>query len=388
MKKLIFDIEITGHHAEYISHLIDHIYNNKDTNEYFFIVNSNFTSKFPIISGKVKSIKNINFIEIELEELRSLQQLGVFKKSFVEFRLMNYYALKFNVNHVCLLYFNTFQLACFFFRTQYTISGILFFQFYRMNKNTFNDKLKYYRKYLTTKMYSMNPKIQKIHILNDQNSVDFFNKEFKNGLFEMLPDPIPNLKPLDGFDIYSHYNIDKKRKIFLHIGSLGERKGTFEVIESALNIPLKNQREVTILLVGCVLNKEDEEIVLNKIEESNIKSNVTIIWDNQFVSNSMMKSLFDQCFSVLMPYKNTEGSSGILGHAISAQKQVIATGKGLLKELIEENNLGLLIAEVTPVLISEKILLMLTRQLKVNGKSSELLSSHSASIFSKKILLN
>ena len=67
-----------------------------------------------------------------------------------------------------------------------------------------------------------NPKISKIYVLNDQETVDYMNNEFKKHCFEMLPDPIPHFEPLPEFDIYKHYKINQNRKIYLHIGSLGD----------------------------------------------------------------------------------------------------------------------------------------------------------------------
>ncbi len=47
-----------------------------------------------------------------------------------------------------------------------------------------------------------------------------------------------------------------------------------------------------------------------------------------------MKSYFEQTDYFLIPYKNVESSSGILGHAIAAGKPVIATDKGLIGDFV------------------------------------------------------
>jgi glycosyltransferase involved in cell wall biosynthesis len=386
MKKLIFDIQISGHHSEYISHLIDYLYDNKDGNEYFFVVHTDFSSEFPNISRKAKAVNNIHLIEIKFEELQTIQHLGMIKKSFVEFRLMHHYALKFNVSHVCLLYFNTFQLACCFFRPKYTISGILFLQFFRMATESQGDKLRYYRKYLTTWLYSKNSKITSVFVLNDDKSVAFLNSSFHSKIFKMLPDPIPELVPLENFDIYDYYGIDKNRKVFLHIGGLGDRKGTFEILESVTHISLEHQNKVAILLVGKVVSEYAKSQILKGLLEGNDSTAVQLFWDNQFVSNAMMKSLFDQSEVVLMPYKNAEASSGILGHAAAANKLVIATGKGLLKELITDYQLGYLVDEVIPTSIASQIdfHLMSTKSNQINDT---FVLTHSTKVFSEKILL-
>ena len=383
MKKLFFDIQITGHHTEYISHLINYLIDNDETNEYYFVVHPNFSSEFPIISSKAKSVKNLTLVEIENRELRALQHSGMLKKSFLLYRLMHRYAIRFKVNNVCLLNFNIFQLACCFFRPSYNISGILFLQFYRMSKKTWKEKLKYYQKYFITKIYTLNPKIKKIFILNDNTTAVYLNNEFNTSIFEMLPDPIPDLKPLDDFDIYSYYNIDRKRKIFLHIGVLDDRKGTFEVIESSLFLPKEKQKEVTILLAGYASNKGTEALMFEKIATGTKNSDVKIVWDNQFVSNELMKSLFKQCYAVLMPYKKLEASSGILGHAVGANKKVIATSGGLIEDLVQENNLGMIIPKVNAKTIAEAII---KDDFKTDDKKRKFISVRNPRFFASKLI--
>lgn len=355
MNKLVFDIAMTGHHSEYIDHLIEYLCANIFDVHYIFVVHPNFEEKFPNIVAKSVNSLNITWVYVTQQELDLCYNGNLIQKSFNQYKVLNKYALENKVTHAVILYFNTLQFAFIFKRPTYTVSGILFLQFYRMRVNTFIEKLKYFRKYCTTCLYSINKKIIRVHILNDQKSVDFLNSKFNTIIFKKLPDPIPQLKPLTGFDIYQHYGIHKDQKIFLHIGGLADRKGTFEIIKSSEFIPKEIQSKIVILLVGKTNNNQAEKALKKQIKASSKSSEVTIIWDNQFVPTNMMKSLFNQCNTVLMPYKNVEASSGILGHAMASNKRVITTGQGLLKELVIENNLGYLLNEVTSVAIAEKI---------------------------------
>ena len=356
MNILFFDINIDGHHSEYINHLVDYLVQNDINNHcFYFVVNTDFSRQFPEILSKTTSFDTIFWIEITLKELNKAKSGNIIFRSFSEYSIMNHYAKKYKIDHVFLLYFNTVQLALAFFRPSYQLSGILFLQFYRMSKVTLKEKIKYFRKYMLTKLYSLNWKLKTVFILNDQKTVSYLNQELDTTIFKMLPDPIPNLIPLAGFNIYDHYSIDKERKIFLHIGALSNRKGTLEIIDSALYFSEKSKNEIAILLVGKANNEDMQREIEQHIKSINTGSNIVLIWDNQFVPSSLMKSLFDQCYAVLMPYKNAEASSGILGHAIASNKIVIATGQGLLRDLIEENNLGILIDEIAPCEIAKAI---------------------------------
>jgi glycosyltransferase involved in cell wall biosynthesis len=388
LNRLVFDIEITGHHSEYINHLVEFLVNKDTSVIYYFIVYPDFENKFPHIVEKVKNVTHINFIGITPEELSESNKGGLIKRSFSNMKLVRKYGNKYNVDSSILLYFNTFQFALAFFRPDFKISGILFLQFYRMSKRGIKGKIKYFRKYITTKLYTMNSKIENVFVLNDSTTAHYLNKEFNTTIFKMLPDPIPKLISKEEKSLFEYYKIDQNKKVFLHIGGLGERKGTFEILDSLRYLPKDQQKEMVVLLVG-VINQKLENLLKNKIEQCNDNTEVTIIWDNRFVTNSFMKNLFNQCFSVLIPYKNTESSSGILGHSAAARKPVVATGKGLLGELVKENQLGHLIDDVTGQEIAKRITYLLLNGNELSfDKHDDFIKRHSPTTFSKLVTNN
>ncbi|WP_211324074.1 glycosyltransferase [Echinicola strongylocentroti] len=346
---LVFDPQLTGHHSEYIGHLVEHIYQRPQGMKVTFVVHPEFASRFPDIRHKAKRSPEIEWIGLHQEEISKITQGNMASRSNAEFRIMDKYATTFQADHVIALYFNTIQLALSYQRPRYSISGILFLQFFRMERGNLKDKLKYYRKYLTTWLYTKNKRLTKVFILNDDQTVDFLNTTFRTSIFEMLSDPIPNLKPLEGFDIYSHYKIPPTRKILLHIGSLGDRKGTYETLASTRYIDKEAQADYTLLLVGKVRSKAESVKLNEAISACQKETDCQIIWDEQFVSNDMMKSLFDRCDVVLMPYKNPEASSGILGHAANSGKPVVTVDKGLLGHIVKREGLGVLVNNVDPV---------------------------------------
>jgi glycosyltransferase involved in cell wall biosynthesis len=170
----------------------------------------------------------------------------------------------------------------------------------------------------------------------------------------VLHDPIPTLSPLSEFDLRIEYNICPEKKIYLHIGALDERKGTLHILDSLQYIPVTKQKKICLILAGKASNGFTLSLT-NKIELVK-QCDVQLIWINEFVSNSKMKSLFNQCDYVLIPYKNTEASSGILGHAVASEKIIIGTKGGLLGEIISTNNFGILIENVEPIAIAESMI--------------------------------
>jgi len=384
---LIVDFFISGHHTEYISHLADYLKDRQLNGKYIFVVHPHLKDEFNDIVAKCIDSDSIVFIGITEKELSECEKGGLIKRSFASLRLVKKYARFYNARHVCLLYFNLFQLALLFYRPNFTISGILFFQFYRMSTRNIKDWIKYYRKYLITKLYVNNSRIKRVFVLNDAKTVDFLNTTFKTTIFEVLPDPIPVLDPLNNFDIYTHYNIERHKKIFLHIGSISNRKGSLEFIKSSHFLSHGDQQNFVYLLVGKASDEQISKGINHIIQSTTNDTSVQIIWDNTFVSKSMMKSLFDQCHAIVIPYKNAEASSGILGHAAASQKLVITTGKGLLKDIVTEYNLGLLIEEAEPAYIANKIAESITHTMSVDGMK-KLTNSSKVEYFASKISKN
>lgn len=387
MKKLFFDLSITGHHSEYIGHLIDYLYDVKlDDTMYYFVLHPEFSRYFPEIYKKAERIKNVYWIQIKYKEYQRTKKLGATFSSFFEFRIANSYAKKLKVDNVCFMNFHVIKYAGMVYTTRYDISSILFLSFYRLRRDSYKQMFEYYKRYFIIKISIRNSKLKKIFVLNDVENVGFMNNQFDTSQFNMLPDPIPKLEPIIDFDIFKYYNISRDRKIFLHIGALSNRKGTFEVINAAKHITSDYQKNVSILIVGKANNPFEKKLYQSEIVKMKKQTDVEIIWDNNFVQNNLMKSLFDNCDAVLLPYKNAEFSSGILGHAAMANKTVIATGQGLIKELVVKYKLGLLLNEPNQVNIAIKVIEFMEELSQPNNNSKEFVNTHSPKIFSKILL--
>jgi len=384
MLKIIYDSEIAGHHTEYISHLINFITNDKNNREkYIFLVPEEMQYKFPDIIKLTENYDTIKWEFIPNEQCTFLQALPLYKRSFAELKLVKAYADKFNVKEVFLLYFNIFQLALIFKRPSFEVKGILFLQFYRMQRDTILKKLKYYRKYWVTKLYCHNSKIKTVFVLNDDKTVDFLNAKFNTSKFKILFDPIPVYDAEIEFDAYKHYNIPRHKKILIHPGAIDPRKGTYEIIDAVDILGEKESEEFAILIVGKA--KADIENVLKEKLSVLKNKQFTILFDNSFVSNMRLKSLILQSYAVLMPYKNVEASSGILGHAAINNKLVLAPNSGLIGDIIKKYKLGILIDRTTAMCIANGIENLHNYDTD-EILAAEFVSEHTAAIFSRSLL--
>lgn len=385
---LIFDTEITGHHIEYILHLINYIGLKGDKTHYFFVLHPKFISKFPEIQNKAINCTNIKLIEISANELDRINKGNTFTRSIDNYKLLIEYADKYNVNNLFLMHINAFIFALILYRSKFRFSGILFHQFYRIEKNSIANKIRFYRKYFQTWLLTLNNQIQTVFILNDNLTVNYLNYHFKTNIFKVLSDPIPEWAPITDFSINEKYNIKNTRRIFLHIGALEERKGTFEILDSFNFQNSETRRSICLLIFGKA-NSETHQIILSKVSDLKTRfPEVQIIYKNEFISNSMMKSLFVQSEFVLVPYKNSESSSGIIGHAIADGCKIIGPNKGLLGEYIKSYKQSIALDIINPksiaIGISEAITVFNSHQ--KNYMWQEYVDSHTPESFARMIL--
>ncbi|WP_298881813.1 glycosyltransferase [uncultured Polaribacter sp.] len=390
MNILFFDILISGHHSEYIEHVLMYLKcNNKNNNNYYFVVHQDFSESYPNIWKTASAINNIYFIEVDKSLLIGLAVKNRFSRSLNNFKVVDFYAKKFSINVCYLLYFNTFQIALGLKKTKYKIRGILFMQFTNMTKITLKQKYYYYRRYFPLSLCLKNKFLDKIFILNDEKSCSVLNYRFKkNNLFSYLPDPIPNLVPQANFNIYREYKIENNRKIFLLFGALSERKGIIETLLSVNFLNQENQEKVAIIIAGKTKDLNLSNYIKGFIKENKNKTKVQITWDNNFIENSKMASLFQQTDFVLMPYKNPEASSGILGHAMKARKPVIGPYKGLIGSIISEYKTGLLIKDITPKEIANAISNHNNIEEIDENNLNHFLETHTVTNFAKTLLCN
>ena len=201
----------------------------------------------------------------------------------------------------------------------------------------------------------------------------------------MLPDPIPELSPMPGFEVREAYNISPGRKLFLHPGSLNGRKGTIEILNAFNHLSEDDVAKIAVLLIGKA-DPLTDGLIKGKLSEINKKyPQSQIVYKNEFVPDTMLKSCFNQCDVVLIPYTNVEASSGILGHAIAEGKPVIGPKIGLLGELIIDNDLGITLSESSSKPIAKSMKALLNQKI-VYKESPSFVNQHSPNEFSGSII--
>ena len=357
----------------------------KDPAEYVFVVSPLFKD---FIKNKISDdgcISGLNIIQITKDEYLSVSKNSYAWRSIKTYKLIGKYAHKYRISDIFVMSINILIFSLIIYRGSRSISGIMFAQFSRMEKGGIKNKIKYIRKYVQTFLLTLNKGVRNIYLLNDEQSCKNLNTKYKVGIFRYLPDPIQNIDPIVGYDVRSEYGVDEKKKIFLHFGSLSIRKGTLGILDCIPNINKDILSNMSFFFVG-VPDKSMAGVLSEKIEYYKKYYSAQIISDYSYVSDSKMKSLFNQADVVLMPYKNIESSSGVLGLAAASGKIVVGPEKGLVGDLIKKYNLGFTLEEISPDSIGVAINKLFGCDL-LDSKFADYVEERSVDMFCSAILL-
>ena len=335
---LIFDIRTSGHHIEYINHLVRGAVNDTK-NSYVFALK---------YSDKIyqPNQKNISFVFIDDIRISSClntnKLLGAYRKS----KLLFEYVTKYKINKIFLIYLMEYIPFLFACPSNVKVSGIIYsiYLYFGSKPNSFSSLFNAG----IYKMISIKRNFEPIFILNDSSSTAFLNRKFSTKKFFPLEDPF---NASLGDDLKSELNVSSRSEInFLHFGCLCRRKGTMTILHAISLIPATDARKFKFVFAGKVDDdiKDEYYTLIKKLQPI-----YNIELHDRFCSESEIHHFCRTTDYILVPYSRTSASSGLIGYAAKYDKPVIGPSDGLLGKLIRKNSLGTTLKNVTPEALKE-----------------------------------
>lgn len=375
MKYLIFDYNSTGHHLEYIHHLMEYVKNNNDQDDFIFCLSEEYKEKWELIDVPIAN--NIIIKYFNTYRVSELQRSNHFIRSYKLCKILSYYYKTYNPDKIILPdlipYLPFLPLRIYKSRI---INAIMYkIPRFRPNKSiisTIRDKI-----ILTT--LAKSKIFNRIFLLNDENSPSWYNQLYRTDVFSYLPDPI-NI----GSD-QTNESIQKPsdKIVLVHAGGLGKRKGTFVFLDTLETLSENERKYFKIRLIGEAVSTEDQKKIISYINKN--KSSLDIYFSNEFVSFKDLIREIKQSDFVLIPYFNWEQSSGILGYAAYCNRPVIGPAYGLLGNLIKKYKLGITLRDISCESL-RNILIKLKKNHNYENNYEEYYNSRSKIEFSKRII--
>lgn len=340
-RTLVFEETLTGHHMEYLHHYYLGAIQHQDE-EYVFYVPKDFEKKKNLYTWK--NSQNITFKYLDDVELTGIEASNLIISAWKRSLLLSRKAKETKCDRIILTTLTIFlPFICLFIPSHIKVSGIIY-SIYLYNKDKWSS-LRYCLEELRYWIVVNSGCTEKILILNDAQSCELLNKQFRTHKFTFLPDPVPVIDKYKLKNIRNEFNIPIDNEVFLHFGGLAKRKGTIEILQAIDKASSDELSNKTFIFAGRIYAdiRGDFYNIANRI-----KGKVQLIIIDKFCPYDQ---LFNLCYSsdvFLMPYHLTNLSSGVLGYASLFQKTVIGPSNGLLGNIIRKYKLGITIDEIAP----------------------------------------
>lgn len=339
---LIYDSSIEGHHMEYLHH----IYMATDDADAKFVFA--IPERFLTMKEKMKWPErgNVQFDLIPSTELNKAKG-GYFKERWNNARLAAKYIKKHQADEVFYIELVVqFPFLPLFVSKDVKVSGILYRLVpYEWKRLSLITKIK---DAIEVNVIGRSKFVKTPMCLNDNSCACYFNKLFKTSKYIPIVDPI---KPLN----YQPKSIRKdlgagtNDKVILHFGGMTMRKGTLTLLEAACSmseLQLKNKIFVFAGKVSNDIKAQFDSFIVQLQQKCRV-----IIYEG-FCAYELLADLCYSCDCIVVPYKNTSYSSGVIGDAAQYQKTVVGPEDGLLGKLIRRNKLGVTMKDNNPVALA------------------------------------
>ncbi len=381
MRILITDLNIKmdGHKFGFIQNLINYVSNLQNENEYFFFVNNNSDLNFEV--PKVGYVKLISTSDTENEAISS--QKSFLKKSAKQWEIILEKCSEYIIDHLVLMELDPYQVEIGKTKTSFTIGGIWFRPYHRMQPeiNTIKGKIKhqiyYLQKKLTMAFALRNKNLRNVFVLNDETRPNLQSSRFK-----YLADPFFEYSLKSDFNLRTHYNITDKQLIFLQFGYIDERKNTENIIKAISKMENEVKEQICLLVIG----KFEPGFERKLSDFFNNNGGFQFIVLDKFIADDEMEATFAQSDLILRMNLNFFGSSGVVGIAANHNKACLVSDYGVMAEQVTKYKLGELANPSNVVAIKNKLehFIQYPESLRVDGEAYR--KSHSLEAFAETLL--
>jgi len=345
---LFFDLATSGHHVEFMYHLIAYRSTHPGQGQFILVTHPDFIRHVRNLDDTLNlETQGVRVVHPDASTIQRLARMrGSFQRSHAEFEVFCAFVRQYQPQRAYLMYLNTFQhalgrqparrltceLRAILFNPLGPIAGERLGVFTAL------------RKRMQIRWMLRNRNLKHIYILNDADRADYLNQVFDSqGLFASIPDPVLILPTRSGTENASSEVCTTGRCRFLLFGALSSRKGIFIVLDAMRQLPTDIACRTELILAGNVVKQQQDDFSAALAALRNDCPALLINHLDAFIPYNQIPVLFSSALAILVPYAGTDSSSGVLGHAALYKKRVIGTDQGLIGKLIRQYDLGIAI---------------------------------------------
>lgn len=342
---MLFETTLSGHRMEYIHHLYMGMVEHPE-DDFVIVVPKEFEQKKGLYQWPEAA--NVRFVYMT-ETVQDEGGIGI-AESFHETRILRKYVKQEKAESVFLISMVRFLLALpFLIPGKVKVSGIIYnIYLYTWKESSWIRRIQDIVKHLVMRF---TPCLKTVFVLNDEEAVARLNQLYQTKKFRFVPDPYqaPDYQPRN---IKKELGVGEGDLLFLHFGGMARRKGTLEILQAITLLPPERRKHCVFVFAGRVTREIKEEFFGLK---ASLPADARVLVYDQFCTNEFLADLCLSCDVILVPYRETNCSSGLLGHAAYYGTPVIGPSDGLIGTLIRRYRLGKTLDAVTAESIAQAI---------------------------------
>jgi glycosyltransferase involved in cell wall biosynthesis len=347
---MLFDMQVTGHHSVYIKHLIQYWKTEQLSGLLHVVVIPAFLDRHGDVVAIAEAGSNIRFTAITAAESAHLeQQKSLVSQGFTEWELFCRYARQLQVQQGMLMQVDVFQLPL-MLRKQAPceIAGIYFrptfhYHEFAQHQSSRQDVIRQWRQKLILALALRHPQFKQLFSL-DPFAVKAIDRLGAAVQTVPLPDPV---EPSDDQDLalqelQQELGIQPGRKVMLLFGELSQRKGIYPLLQAVEALPPEIGQQICLVVAGPI-ERTEQDAIQAALDRLATLPNVQVITRIQYVKGRQVQQYFHLADIILALYQRHVGMSSVLVHAAAAQKPILASNYGLLGELVQRHQLGIVV---------------------------------------------
>jgi glycosyltransferase involved in cell wall biosynthesis len=380
-KLLVFELSVGGHYPSYIQHLITYWQGQNLPGILYVLVTPQFLLQHQdvvdLVQGRTARSQVI-FQSISGAEAASLadrtSKLGRLRRNFQEWRLLQKYTKRLEIDHAFIPYLDTRflpialgqSLSCKF-------SGIYFrptWHYSKINQTTSGIKTRIKNTWskLVLQRILANRQFTQLFCL-DPLAVDQLKHWYKGRKTRAIADPVQQFpaNEVRAQFLKRQMGIESHRRVFLLFGAINDRKGIYQLLDALEQLPSQELSQVCILIVGSMADATDADRIRSRIDHIQQSCAVQLIHVEDYVPEVDIQHYFNLSDVVLAIYQRHVGMSGILVRAAIAQKPVLSSNYGLMGAITKRHGLGVVVDSTQPWEIAWAMSHLLTEGLESVG---------------------
>jgi glycosyltransferase involved in cell wall biosynthesis len=371
---LLFDTDLRGHHADYISSLID--YQQRNPNYQLTVVTDErlitvFEKRYSTHANK------LTFVGISESEITNLHQQNIFKRSYNEWQLFCRFAKEYQATQGLLMYFDVFQIGLLFGSPPpCPVSGIYFRPDFHYKTTDWKSNLNALRKKWMLRRILDKPFLNTVFSL-DKSAVTVIKSISKKTTILPISDPVRSyeVSVSEVNSLQNELGLNQNKKTLLLFGFLDDRKGIEKVISALELMDSTDLKQVQLVLVGVIATDYQEKIE-HLIRE--LPNSIIVKTAFEEVKGAKTQQYFELSDYVLALYQQHVGMSQIVIRAAISRKPLISSDYGLVGKLVSEKALGITVDSANPEEIAKAFTEVLKNGISVNEMSMEALANENS----------